>query len=47
MHHLINVIELFPSRYPDVQIFTAAINPILNEHEYIVTGLGDEEERMY
>ena len=31
--------ELFPS--DDVVLYTAAIDPILNEHKYIVPGLGD------
>jgi len=33
--------------HPDVQIFTAAIDSHLNDHGYIVPGLGDAGDRMY
>jgi uracil phosphoribosyltransferase len=33
--------------HPDVQIWTAAIDERLNEHGYIVPGLGDAGDRMY
>jgi len=33
--------------HPDVPIFTAAIDPVLNEKGYIVPGLGDAGDRMY
>jgi uracil phosphoribosyltransferase len=32
---------------PDVPIFTAAIDQCLNEHGYIVPGLGDAGDRLY
>jgi uracil phosphoribosyltransferase len=35
------------SEHPDVQIFTAAIDSHLNDHGYIVPGLGDAGDRMY
>ncbi len=33
--------------HPDVPIFTAAIDERLNDHGYIVPGLGDAGDRMY
>jgi uracil phosphoribosyltransferase len=33
--------------HPDVPIYTAAIDPVLNEKGYIVPGLGDAGDRMY
>ena len=33
--------------HPDVRIFTAAIDIRLNDHGYIVPGLGDAGDRMY
>ena len=37
--------ELFPS--DDVVLYTAAIDPILNEHKYIVPGFGDAGDLCY
>lgn len=34
-------------RHPDVEIFTAAIDEKLNEHGYIVPGLGDAGDRLF
>jgi uracil phosphoribosyltransferase len=33
--------------HPDVRIYTAAVDSHLNEHGYIVPGLGDAGDRMY
>ncbi len=33
--------------HPDVPIFTAAIDECLNDHGYIVPGLGDAGDRIY
>ncbi len=33
--------------HPDIRIFTAAIDSHLNDHGYIVPGLGDAGDRMY
>ncbi len=33
--------------HPDVPIWTAAIDDRLNDHGYIVPGLGDAGDRMY
>jgi uracil phosphoribosyltransferase len=33
--------------HPDVEIWTAAIDSHLNEHGYIVPGLGDAGDRMF
>ena len=40
-------IEHFRARHPDVPIWTAAIDDHLNDHGYIVPGLGDAGDRMY
>ena len=33
--------------HPDVAVFTAAIDPILNDRAYIVPGLGDAGDRFF
>ena len=40
-------IEAFQEAHPDVPIITAAIDDHLNEHGYIVPGLGDAGDRIY
>jgi uracil phosphoribosyltransferase len=35
------------AEHPDVMIFTASIDSHLNDHGYIVPGLGDAGDRMY
>lgn len=40
----LNVVQ---SSHPDVEIFTAAIDPELNEDGYIVPGLGDAGDRIF
>jgi uracil phosphoribosyltransferase len=40
-------IEAFSAAHPDVQIFTAALDRCLNDHGYILPGLGDAGDRMY
>jgi len=35
------------AHHPDVDIFTAAIDSHLNEHAYIVPGLGDAGDRLF
>jgi len=35
------------SHHPEVEIFTAAIDSHLNEHAYIVPGLGDAGDRLF
>ena len=40
-----NLKKLFPS--DNVGLYVAAIDPILNEHKYIVPGLGDAGDLMY
>lgn len=37
----------FAETHPDVPIFTAALDECLNDHGYIVPGLGDAGDRMY
>jgi len=40
-------IESFHAALPDVPIYTAAVDTHLNDHGYIVPGLGDAGDRMY
>ncbi len=40
-------IARFRAACPDVQIYTAAVDERLNDHGYIVPGLGDAGDRMY
>ncbi|MDB6155263.1 MAG: uracil phosphoribosyltransferase [Chthoniobacteraceae bacterium] len=40
-------LEQLQSAHPDVKIFTAAIDPELNENAYIVPGLGDAGDRYF
>jgi uracil phosphoribosyltransferase len=37
----------FQSEHPDVPIWTAAVDERLNDHGYILPGLGDAGDRMY
>jgi uracil phosphoribosyltransferase len=40
-------IETFSQAHPDVPIFTAAIDRELNDHGYILPGLGDAGDRIF
>jgi uracil phosphoribosyltransferase len=40
-------VELLSSEHPDVAIYTASVDEKLNEHGYIVPGLGDAGDRIY
>ena len=40
-------IEAFHDEHPDVPIFTAAVDERLDDHGYIVPGLGDAGDRVY
>jgi uracil phosphoribosyltransferase len=40
-------IAQFQNAHPDVPVFTAAIDQRLNDHGYIVPGLGDAGDRLY
>ena len=35
------------AEHPDVDIYTAALDDHLNEHAYIVPGLGDAGDRIF
>jgi len=37
----------FHRHHPDIPIFTAAVDPKLNDHGYIVPGLGDAGDRIF
>jgi uracil phosphoribosyltransferase len=40
-------LERFTKAHPDVHVWTAAIDDHLNDHGYIVPGLGDAGDRMF
>ena len=40
-------IEAFHAVHPDVTIFAAAVDEQLNEHGYIIPGIGDAGDRLY
>lgn len=40
-------IETFHAAHPDVPVYTAALDSHLNDHGYIVPGLGDAGDRIY
>jgi uracil phosphoribosyltransferase len=40
-------INSFHAEHPEVPVFTAAIDERLNEHGYIIPGLGDAGDRLY
>lgn len=40
-------IQAFQEAHPDVPIYTAAIDECLDDHSYIVPGLGDAGDRLY
>lgn len=40
-------IQAFQSAHPDVPIFTAAVDHQLNDHGYILPGLGDAGDRIF
>ncbi len=40
-------VSTFAAAHPDVPIFTAAVDECLNDHGYIVPGLGDAGDRIY
>jgi uracil phosphoribosyltransferase len=40
-------LENLHRHHPEVRVWTAAIDPILNDHGYILPGLGDAGDRLY
>lgn len=40
-------IEAVCQKHPDVEIYTAAVDEYLNDHAYIVPGLGDAGDRLF
>ena len=40
-------VALVNKEHPDVRIYTAAVDECLNEHGYIVPGLGDAGDRIF
>ena len=41
------LVEAVRARGGDVRVFTAALDERLNDHGYIVPGLGDAGDRLY
>jgi uracil phosphoribosyltransferase len=40
-------LDVIEEQYPDTQVYVCAVDPILNEHGYIVPGLGDAGDRQF
>ena len=40
-------VKALQEAHPDVDIFTAALDDHLNDHGYIVPGLGDAGDRLF
>jgi len=40
-------LENFHARHPDVRVWVASVDPTLNDHGYILPGLGDAGDRLY
>ena len=40
-------LEAVQAAHPDVEIYTAAIDERLNEHGYILPGLGDAGDKIF
>ena len=40
-------VEAFTTAHPDVHVYTAAIDERLNDHGYIIPGIGDAGDRLY
>jgi len=40
-------VELMEKEHPDVEVFTCAVDSHLNDHGYIVPGLGDAGDRIF
>ena len=40
-------VEVLNKAHPDVKVYTAALDEKLNEHGYIVPGLGDAGDRIF
>jgi uracil phosphoribosyltransferase len=40
-------VEKVHSDHPEINIYTAALDEGLNDHAYIIPGLGDAGDRLY
>jgi uracil phosphoribosyltransferase len=40
-------LDVFTGAHPDVHVYTASIDEKLDEHGYILPGLGDAGDRIY
>ena len=40
-------LDVLATEHPDVTVYTAAVDPELDEHAYIVPGLGDAGDRLF
>ena len=45
--HCANWVKKVQENHPDVDIYAAALDEYLNEHAYIVPGLGDAGDRIF
>ena len=42
-----DIVEKLQADHPDVEIFAAALDDYLNDHAYIIPGLGDAGDRLF
>jgi uracil phosphoribosyltransferase len=40
-------VQVFQNAHPDVKLYVASLDSHLNEHAYIVPGLGDAGDRLF
>ena len=45
--NVVRTIAEFQDAHPEVMIFTASIDEKLNEHGYIIPGLGDAGDKIF
>jgi len=40
-------VDVFQKAHPDVKLYVASLDSNLNEHAYIIPGLGDAGDRLF
>ncbi|MGI4985615.1 MAG: uracil phosphoribosyltransferase, partial [Janthinobacterium lividum] len=40
-------VSVFAQKHPDVKLYVAALDERLDEHAYIIPGLGDAGDRLF
>ncbi len=40
-------VKVFQDAHPDVKLYVASLDSHLNDHAYIVSGLGDADDRLF